>query len=162
MTWSNNPTFSPQPGLTAPVAQVGGGIINAVTILEASTSVDTASLALNDTAHFKSSHTITLSNTGLGIVIYKLSHEPAGGFSLFDNFTFWVDTVEATLPSVTAKAQLPNSVILLPWESTKITIKFTPPSPGRVNATSIPVYSGKILIEGSNGDSLGIPYIGIL
>ena len=37
-------------------------------------------------------------------------------------------------------------------------VTFTAPT--GLDATKLPVYSGKVLISGSNGEELGIPYFG--
>lgn len=39
-------------------------------------------------------------------------------------------------------------------------ITFTEPT--GLDATKLPVYSGKVLVSGSNGEELGIPYFGEL
>lgn len=39
-------------------------------------------------------------------------------------------------------------------------ITFTAPT--GLDATKLPVYSGKVLVSGSNGEELGIPYFGEL
>lgn len=38
--------------------------------------------------------------------------------------------------------------------------RFTFKAPEGVNATKLPVYSGKVLVSGSNGEELGVPYFG--
>lgn len=38
--------------------------------------------------------------------------------------------------------------------------RFTFAVPTGLNESSIPVYSGKILVSGSNGETLGVPYFG--
>ncbi|KAJ0357589.1 hypothetical protein COL154_009985 [Colletotrichum chrysophilum] len=39
--------------------------------------------------------------------------------------------------------------------------RFTFKAPEGVNATKLPVYSGKVLVSGSNGEELGVPYFGV-
>lgn len=41
-----------------------------------------------------------------------------------------------------------------------IAYRFTFKVPEGLNTSSLPVYSGKILISGDNGEELGVPYFG--
>ena len=145
----------------ASVAQVGAGIVNAATTLEAVTSVNVAKLLLNDTAHFQAKHTITITNNGPDPVTYTFSHQPVGGFNLLSSESTMVQTyngfIQQPLP-LTAGVDLPPSLHVGGFSSETVTVTFSTPTGG--NASEIPVYSGKILISGTNNDKLGIPYLG--
>ena len=123
-------------------AQVGGGIINATAILEGTTSVNVGSLALNDTAYFKADHTITITNSGSRPVLYTFTHEPAGSFGVLRPTQGYMVSIPDPMPSVTAQVMLPEPILVQPFSSRTVNIKMSPPTPGSVNVTAVPVYGG--------------------
>ncbi|KAF8913654.1 hypothetical protein CPB85DRAFT_1433847 [Mucidula mucida] len=50
-------------------------------------------------------------------------------------------------------------VAVLPGRSATVSVEFSPPE--GLDASALPIYSGKIVVSGSNGDELGIPYFGL-
>lgn len=66
-------------GYTAPVAQVGNGMIDAFKVLHYDTDLQFEKIALNDTRYFSRYHDITVSNTGSKDITYKLSSQAGAG-----------------------------------------------------------------------------------
>lgn len=68
-------------GLWASPAQVGAGLVDAVAVLEATTTVafEGVKIVLNDTEHFAADHDIVLTNTGKTQVSYEFVAQPAAG-----------------------------------------------------------------------------------
>jgi hypothetical protein len=151
------------PAHLAPVVQQGGGYINAKKLFY-DTSVYPGKLELNDTQYFKEGHYINIRNTGNKEVFYTLSHEPAATFNTFEaggyadpklfppTFVDGVDSVAYAEFSVDG----PISVRAGSTNSFKVT--FTPPD---LSENLYPIFSGAIVITGSNGDVLSVPYMGI-
>jgi hypothetical protein len=151
----------PLSDMYASVAQAGAGIINAATTVETKTSVNIGKLLLNDTGHFTAKHTIIISNDGPTPVTYKFSHQTAGGFNLLSGNPLSVQEYASFIQhplSMTAGVDLPPPLRVGGFSSESVTIKFSPPSGGNISA--VPIYSGKILVSGTNFDELGIPYLG--
>ncbi|KAH8811161.1 peptidase S8/S53 domain-containing protein [Xylogone sp. PMI_703] len=164
MLWNDAGVSSPPIKFTvnAPVAQVGTGIINALAVVKGSTTVDTQRINLNDTTNFKAKHTIKVSNHGLLPAIYKVSVEPAGGFYALSTdtadgmspFTNVIEEPVAMVPEV----KFPSLITVLPGLPVNVDLTFTPPH--GVDATRLPIYSGKVVLSGTNGDVVSIPYLG--
>ncbi|KKA30584.1 hypothetical protein TD95_001094 [Thielaviopsis punctulata] len=154
-------------GLWASPAQVGTGLVDAVAVLEAATTVDftSARMALNDTAHFAAEHDIVLSNAGTDEVTYEFVSQPAAGVETWktgsgNGLPAVKQFSEMTPAAMDVTISLPaNGTVSLAAGETK-TVKVSFEKPTGLTAASIPVYGGKILISGSNGDLLSVPYLG--
>lgn len=87
LPWSDGTTTDY--GFAAPVAQVGNGLINAFKVVNYTTSLSFESIfALNDTAHFRGAHDLTITNNGATAVTYRVSHESAAGVEILGWFPF--------------------------------------------------------------------------
>ncbi|KAK0710766.1 subtilisin-like serine protease [Lasiosphaeris hirsuta] len=147
-------------GFWAPVPQVGTGLINATKIVTSTTSLSFEKFTLNDTAHFSRYHSVSITNSGTSPVTYKFSLQPAGTFDAQSpnspDFiaSFW----ELEPYAFTPAASLPSPLTIAPGQTKLAKISFEPPK--GLSADKLPVYSGKVLLSGSNGDELSIPYTG--
>ncbi|RFU29535.1 hypothetical protein B7463_g6801, partial [Scytalidium lignicola] len=164
MLWNDAGVSSPPIKFTvnAPVAQVGSGIINALSVVKGSTTVNVPRINLNDTANFVAKHTIQISNHGLLPAIYKLSVESAGGFYALppasqDGMSPFSSVIEQPVV-MTPKVKFPSLITTLPGLPISVDLTFTPPQ--GVDESRLPIYSGKIVISGTNGDIVAIPYLG--
>jgi hypothetical protein len=146
--------------VNATVAQIGAGTVNALTAIRAKTSVSQAKFTLLDTAHIEE-QTLVITNNGLVPVKYKFTLEPSEAFNFFGDsplaqghplYTMYPYALE---PEV----DLPGPILVLGRRSETIKLNFSPPKV--VNASAIPIYSGKVAISGDNGDKLGITYLGM-
>lgn len=142
----------------APVSQLGGGIIQAYDAAYATTLLSKSSLAFNDTDHFVDTLNFTIKNLGTEEVTYELGSvgaatgytfsdsiypDPFPGLELSDEYA----TVALSDPKVTVPA----------GEEVVVSVTITPPA---LDAARLPVYSGYITLNGTNGDSLSLPYNG--
>ncbi|KAF6823024.1 serine endopeptidase [Colletotrichum plurivorum] len=150
-------------GVPAPVFQVGNGLVNATKVLRQSTQLSWSKFALNDTANFQAHHGVNVTNNCTRPVTYNFYLEPAGGYESWGsqdpdefNTLFRPLLPEKMMPVVTFPE---GEFTLEPGETREATFHFEPPRD--LNETSIPIYSGRIIIGGSNDDYLAVPYMGV-
>ena len=144
----------------APIAQAGGGYVNATKVLTYDTSVSPAKLELNDTMNFSPGHIINVSNSGYSVVKYTVTHIPVNTFYTFEPGYATPKAFPPNLVEGTASVQFSCAVlILVPGETGSFKATFTPPQ--GLDEALLPVYGGKIVITGNNGERLEIPYLGI-
>ncbi|KAH7323272.1 peptidase S8/S53 domain-containing protein [Stachybotrys elegans] len=147
-----------------PVIQQGGGHVNIYDAVHTTTIVNTSSISFNDTEH-QSTQTFSIQNTGSGLVIYTLGNSGSGTVyalgpdgnpipSLHDYGDF--------PETVTNYAQLSFSppVAIIP-AGQSATIQVSATAPEGLNESRIPIYNGYVTINGTNGDALTIPYLGV-
>jgi hypothetical protein len=147
--------------LLAPVAQQGAGLIQAWDAAYATTLLSVSSLSFNDTDHFSPTQQFDISNTGRRAVTYSLSNVGAGTaytFAKEGDITPAVFPGELTAEFATLSF-VPNKVTIQAGQR-KI-IKVTAVAPAGVNAKRLPVYSGYVAINGSDGSALSLPYLGV-
>lgn len=145
----------------APVAQQGGGLIQAHAALHATTLLTPSSISFNDTSSTQS-HSLNIQNTGKDAVTFSLSYTPAL-------------TVYATRPRAPRPAKFPDFVetveasatIQLSQDSVTVaagqaaTIDITASHPTGLDASRLPLWSGCITVNGTDGNSLTVPYQGL-
>ncbi|KAH8892794.1 subtilisin-like protein, partial [Thozetella sp. PMI_491] len=146
---------------TAPMAQQGAGMVNALKVVSYTTSVSPGNINFNDTDHFQGSHEIKIVNSGNGTVTYQLSHAPGITINTKNNRDAWV----AVFPPYSsnegelATVQFSSDTIKLgPGESSVFTATFT--EPADADPLMLPVYGGAIKVAGSNGETLSVTYLG--
>ena len=147
----------------APVIQQGGGLVDAFTAAHTTTLLDVDNIALNDTSNFKAAQVVTITNTGNSAQTYSFANlQAATAFTLSDGGI----VPDLFPPSLAADAASgatirfdPVSVTIPAKSNAKVTFHFT--RPAGVDAKRIPVYSGFIAINGTNGDTLSLPYAGV-
>lgn len=146
--------------ILAPVAQQGAGLLQAFDAVRTTTLLSVGNIAFNDTDHFVGSVTFTVTNTGSSAATYTVGHTKA-----MTVYTFVNDMLSFNFgryPSENAWASLSfsqTSIAVPAGKSANITVTATPPT--GLNATRLPVYSGYITLNGTNGDNLSIPYLGV-
>ncbi|KAH8892987.1 putative minor extracellular protease vpr [Thozetella sp. PMI_491] len=152
----------------APVSQVGTGLIDAVKVVNYDTSLSFAKFHLNDTHHFSRYHSVDITNNGATAVTYTFSIEDSGAMETWNVDPEAWATPRAALfgemminpVKAVPKVSFPGGPFKVDPGETK-TAKFSFEFPTGLNAKAIPVYSGKIIINGSNGESFGVPYMGV-
>lgn len=150
----------------APVAQQGPGLVQAYDAAYTTTFLDVASLAFNDSDHFQGSMTFTIENAGSDTITYMIGHTPATSMYVLTDVPG--DEAPSDFPStiISATADMVFSqdiVNLQPNHRATITVTAVPPTDdnGMFGEYLLPVYSGYIVINGSDGDNLSIPYLGL-
>ncbi|KAK9797701.1 hypothetical protein SCARD494_03530 [Seiridium cardinale] len=168
--WADWSTSATDYGFYAPPTQVGAGFVDAVKLLNYTTelSFDGRKFELNDTAHFQGSHAVDITNKASEAVTYTFALQPAGGYESWTplppgaaqyglpGVKLYPDiTPEEMVPEVA----LPEALTIAAGETVTVPLTFSVPQ--GLNASNLPVYSGKVLISGDNGEELGIPYFGV-
>lgn len=150
---------------SASVGQVGNGLIDAWKVLEYDTQLEFNKFALNDTRYFNRYHDVTIKNEGKKDVTYKFSQQAAAGVDTLR----WQSGLQtkrlATYSQLSRKeyipkVNLPTEFTLKPGASKKVTVGFQNPDNLGWNASALPLYSGKVVVTGSNGEQLSVPYLG--
>ncbi|KAJ0311147.1 hypothetical protein COL516b_001851 [Colletotrichum fioriniae] len=161
-------------GHSASVAQVGNGLVDAFKVLQYKTVIDYEKIALNDTRYFNRYHEISVTNNDEEAVTYKFSAEdivsadilgwyaadrvianPAPGTKRVKEFFDMVPETRA--PEIS----FPADFTLQSGESKTVSVNFKNPDTLGWNASGLPLYSGRVLISGSNGEFLSVPYLGL-
>ncbi|GKT44887.1 minor extracellular protease vpr [Colletotrichum spaethianum] len=143
-------------GTWAPVFQLGNGLVNATKVMNYQSELSFAKFALNDTVNFVHTHSVNITNNCTGPITYRFCLHAAGGYEVLD------DTEAA---SIKMGPQYTNFVPMDVTPVPGVTFPeggFTVGSGETKEASSaMPLYSGKILVLGSNGEELAIPYMGV-
>ncbi|KAI6354340.1 hypothetical protein MCOR25_008663 [Pyricularia grisea] len=154
-------------GFWAPPIQVGTGMVDAVAVLNYTTDMSFAKFSLNDTHHFSRYHSVDITNNGKESVEYTFSVQDAAGFeSQFTDaseaaYAPRIKDFDELVPiKIVPEVSLPQGkFVLAPGQTRKAQFNFK--APEGLNASRLPIYSGKVLITGSNGDKLSAPYFGV-
>ncbi|KAM7188577.1 minor extracellular protease [Rhypophila sp. PSN 637] len=146
----------------APVAQQGAGLIQAWDAARATTLLSVSSLSFNDTDNFVPVRNFTISNTAKEAITYDLGHVGAAtGYTLPDNGSATPDTFPNDLTDDFATlAFTPSGKITIPAGQRRI-ISVRAAAPTGLDAKRLPVYSGYITINGTDGSGLSLPYLGV-
>ncbi|KAK5628004.1 hypothetical protein RRF57_003719 [Xylaria bambusicola] len=141
----------------APVAQVGAGLVQAYDAAYATTLLSKSYLAFNDTDNLDMKLSFTIKNLGKSTVTYKL-----GSVGAATAYTFSDSIYPDLFPGLEvtdefAEIKLPSSVTVRPQGSAVVTVQVKPP---KLDGDRLPVYSGYITINGTNGENLSLPYNG--
>ncbi|KAK8137945.1 hypothetical protein PG984_001325 [Apiospora sp. TS-2023a] len=151
---------------TAPVEQVGTGLVDAWKVLHYDTQLEFNTMALNDTHYFNRYHKVQLTNNGKENIVYTFSHAPAAGFETYEcaadddcRIKPWKNLKAIKLDAIVTS--LPAPFTLKPGESKLVEVHFDNPDKLGWNAAALPAYSGNIRIKGSNGEELSVPYFGL-
>lgn len=145
----------------APVVQQGGGEVNGYAAVHTSTVIDVANLAFNDTAHFAQEANFTITNRGDSEILYDFSYvNAATAYALPDDGSTQPQVFPPeTIPGTSSLQFSSGSISVAPGKSEVVVVTLTPPED--LATARIPVYSGFITINGTNGDSLNLPYAGV-
>jgi len=159
-TFSDGTTSIPY---LAPVPQQGAGLIQAYDAAYATSLLSISSISFNDTDNFQAVHNFSISNTGEKEVTYKLSHVPALTAITFASAeVIQPDTFPNEVSDSYAKLSfIPGDSITIPAGQRKV-ITVTGTAPTDLDAKRLPVYSGYISMNGSDGSLLSLPYLGVV
>ncbi|RDW83274.1 hypothetical protein BP5796_04765 [Coleophoma crateriformis] len=147
----------------APVVQQGGGLINAFAAAHTTTLLDLDNVALNDTVYFKAAHPVTISNIGSSSQTFSFENLIAATAYTLSSGSIYPDAFPPNIASGAAAGATirfePSSLTVAAKSSGVVTLHFT--RPAGLDPTLLPVYSGYVAINGTNGDSLSLPYAGV-
>uniref|UniRef100_A0A093UWT0 Minor extracellular protease vpr n=1 Tax=Talaromyces marneffei PM1 TaxID=1077442 RepID=A0A093UWT0_TALMA len=149
----------------APVAQQGGGLLNVYNAAHAVGVLNISSISFNDTAHFVKSACFEITNTGSESVTYTIGYTSSGTLYTLPAdgdpvpSTFSVGSAPEIVASSAQLSVSPDTVMIGAGESASIEV--TASLPTDLTASRIPVYSGYITLNGTNDESLSLPYMGV-
>ncbi|KAJ4178091.1 hypothetical protein NW755_013430 [Fusarium falciforme] len=146
----------------ASVVRQGAGIVDAASVILSGTSVSPANLNLNDTVHFKQSHQVVLTNSNDETVTYQVTHEAGITIHTKGNGDAWVSnepSYSSDEGEVATVSLSDDTFTLGAGESATLHLEFV--EPATVSASYLPVYGGRILFGGSNGEVVSVTYMGI-
>ncbi|RYP09118.1 hypothetical protein DL764_001485 [Monosporascus ibericus] len=145
----------------APVAQQGAGLIQAYDAAYATTILSVASISFNDTDNFVPSANFTIENLGSEEVTYELDHRQAVTMYTFKEGELYPASYPNPIADAYAALEFSESKVTVPAGGSKeITVIPTPPS--GLDEKLLPVYSGYITVNGTSGELLSIPYLGVV
>ncbi|KAH7007903.1 peptidase S8/S53 domain-containing protein [Microdochium trichocladiopsis] len=171
--WVDGLNGSVSADFLAPPVQIGAGGLHAGRIFAATTELafESRKFALNDTAHFNAEQVAQLTNTGPEPVTYEFSLEPAAGFNSWtpgiegqpgfgrESFKGYFDFKPLR---IVPEVAMPPPLTLAPGQTGFANFTFSVPT--GVDAASIPLYGGRVIIKASNDKTgqhtLAIPYAG--
>lgn len=145
----------------ASIVRQGAGIVDAASVILSGTSVSPANLNLNDTVHFKPSHEVVLTNSNDETVTYKVTHEAGITIHTKGNRDAWVSnepSYSSDEGEVATVSLSDDTFTLGAGESATLRLEFV--EPASVSASYLPVYGGRILFGGSNGEVVSVTYMG--
>lgn len=150
----------------APTTQQGPGLVQAHDAAFSSTLLSVKSISFNDSAHAPGPVSFTIENLGLDTITYHIGHVPSIGMYVFDDVAG--DETPASFPNpiFAAPADMAfseDTVNLQPKHRATISVTALPPTAENTlfKESLLPVYSGSVSIDGSDGSSLKIPYVGL-
>lgn len=146
----------------APAAQQGAGMVQAYDAAYATTLVTVSSMSFNDTDNIVRTQEFTISNTANETITYTLQNDVAATAYTFDNGSiFPASFTNALTPEAAVLTYSIDNPFTIPAGQQRI-ISVTCTPPMGLDSRRLPVYSGYISINGSDGTSLSIPYMGIV
>jgi hypothetical protein len=146
----------------APTFQQGAGLIQAYDAAYATTLLNPSSLSFNDTPHFVESRQFSLTNMGEDKVSYRISHVSTATFySLTENLTpqTFLQEIEGSHAAELLFSQ--DQISLNVGETIMIEVRAKPPAREDLDIARLPIWSGWVAVNGSDGSALSLPYLGL-
>ncbi|KAF6827866.1 subtilisin-like protease [Colletotrichum musicola] len=141
----------------ASLAQQGAGLVDAAKLFGyATVLLSEPTLSLNDTDNRVATHTIR-QNNGDVAVTYNVSHIAASTVQS-RNVLLYPNIYYPPFLASAGSLAAPKTVTVAPGAAQDIEITLTAPDAG---ADSGALWSGKVLLAGSNDELISVPYIGI-
>jgi subtilisin family serine protease len=139
------------------IAQQGAGLVQAYDAAHVTTVLSASHINLNDTQHFNKHANFSIENTGSKSATYEFGNVPAG--------TAYALTADGNTRPINTVASFAD----LTFEEKKVTvpaggsaiISFSVTPPKGLSGLRIPVCSGFVTLNGTNGDNLSLPYLGV-
>lgn len=146
----------------APVPQQGTGLIQAYDAAFSTALLTTSSLSFNDTYRSVGNATFTIRNMDEEPVTYKFGNSPAlSMYTLSIKNSFFPDYFPNQILAASARLDFSQNSVEVPPKG-RVDITVIPILSSMDNARgTLPVYSGFVTINGTNGEHLTIPYLGV-
>jgi hypothetical protein len=145
----------------APVAQQGSGLIQAYDAAHTTSLLSVSSLSFNDTDHFVATTNFTISNLGTDEITYSLSNVVAATAYTLDPSSIFPSIFPNELVTSSASLSFSEEKVTVPAGGSAV-VSVSPVAPTDLDASRLPVYSGYIALNATNGESLSLPYLGVV
>lgn len=150
----------------APAAQQGPGLIQAYDAAFTTTLLSVNSIAFNDSNNSPGPVNFTIENAGSDTITYRIGHNPSIGMYVLNEVAGDETPAYFPNPIFTAAADMDFSqdiISLQPNHRATITVTPLPPTAESIffQEYLLPIYSGYIAINGSDGANLTVPYVGL-
>ncbi|CAN9281963.1 unnamed protein product [Alternaria alternata] len=144
----------------APVAQQGGGLIQAYDAAYTKTVLSVSSISFNDTNNRIETTNFTITNTGTEDVTYSIANViAASGYTLEEGTIFPMSFPNELVTQGAELSFSDDKVTVSARSEVAVSVTVSPPA---LDAARLPVFSGYIMLNGTNGDSLSLPYLGVV
>ena len=141
--------------------QQGSGLAQAWNAVHATGLTDAIKFGLNDTDHFLGSHNFTIRNTGAKEVTYALGNRAAlSAYTLNPGSNVPVPAEELEYFSRSAEVKFAEQKVTVAAGQQAV-VSFSVTAPNALSTRRLPIYSGFITVDGSNGETLSLPYLGV-
>ncbi|CAI6089470.1 unnamed protein product [Clonostachys chloroleuca] len=142
----------------APVAQQGAGLIQAYDAAFTTTLLEPSNLSFNDTDFMPKSLNLTLRNEGQSEISYDLSYVSSRTVLTLDESGKAAAFPNEMVESAASLRFSPSQVTIKPGESATVDVSATLPE---IDGSRLPLWSGWVTINGTDGTSLSMPYQGL-
>ncbi|GAA6041140.1 hypothetical protein JCM8097_004135 [Rhodosporidiobolus ruineniae] len=155
------------------VVSQGAGLIQVDKAIATGTILTPYMLALNDTAFFARSHTLTIRNTNPYAMTYTFSSSSAQGLATYSSSS--ADVLPALSPpalttAAVSRVTFSSRTLLVPAGATgTVTATFTQPRLARSQLVRFPFYSGfvevtgkAVGVQGRENELLHVPFFGLM
>ncbi|KAH8884080.1 subtilase [Thozetella sp. PMI_491] len=146
-------------GSLAPVPQQGAGLVQAYNAAHATSLFSISSLSLNDTEHFVSETSFTVTNLADTATTYDFYHLPAPAADTL--YLIYRDSEPVLHEAYATLEFVPSTITVEPNGTVEIGVHATLPE--GLDPTVLPIYSGWIKANATSGagdSSLTVPYVG--
>ncbi|OAA38323.1 subtilisin-like protease [Metarhizium rileyi] len=144
----------------APVPQQGGGLIQAYDTAFATTQIYPSSLSFNESIHRIRTATIVIENNRRAWITYNVSYVSSPTVAAFQNHSRQIDPFPGDFLKHSAEITF-NAKEFTVGLNDKALVRVSIKTP-RVPPSRLPVWSGYIFINGSDGKSFSVPYQGLV
>lgn len=144
----------------APVAQQGSGLLQAYDAAYTKAILSVSSISFNDTDNLIETTNFTIKNTGKDEITFSLANVVAASGYTLEEGTIFPAAFPNELVTTGAELSFSEDKVTVPaGGETPVQVTVTPPT---LDGKRLPVYSGYITLNGTSGDSLSLPYLGVV
>ena len=144
----------------APVPQQGAGLVQAYDAAFTTILLSVSSLSFNDSANFAESLSFEIANMGDEEVSFELGDMPALSAATFTSGDPYPLGFGGNLTDVYATLEFSDVTVSVPAGGKAVVdVSVTPPA---LPAELLPVYSGFVTLNGTDGSSFILPYQGVV
>ncbi|KAF2220403.1 peptidase S8/S53 domain-containing protein [Elsinoe ampelina] len=117
--------------------------------------------SFNDTDNFADTQNFTISNLGTEDITWDVSHIPAGTFYTLAAGSTRPQVFPNTYDPATATLEFSSKSVTIPAGGS-VPLTVFADLPAGLDASRLPVYSGYIALNSTDGQSLSVPYLGVV